>query len=100
MPPTNAAPFLIDAAELARLLSVSKPTIWRMLSAQKIPEPIRLTSQCLRWKRDSVLDWLDSLQAADCLSASEEKQNALATQSPERSKLDRRPSLRSEVRDE
>ncbi len=52
---------LIDAAEFARMLSVSKPTLWRMLSAQKkIPEPIRLTSQCLRWRRDSVLAWINA----------------------------------------
>lgn len=51
---------LIDAAELARTLAVSKPTIWRMLSDQRIPEPIRLTSQCLRWKREVVLAWIDA----------------------------------------
>jgi len=54
------ASVLIDAAEFARLLSVSKPTIWRMRSVRKIPEPIRLTSQCLRWRRDSVLAWIDA----------------------------------------
>ena len=51
---------LIDAAEFARLLSVSKPTVWRLLAAHRIPEPIRLTSQCLRWKRNAVLAWIDS----------------------------------------
>lgn len=51
---------LIDAAEFARMLSVSKPTIWRLLSSQKIPEPIRLTSQCLRWRRDVALRWIEA----------------------------------------
>lgn len=59
---TDTAPLsvLIDAAELARMLSVSKPTIWRLLSAQKIPEPLRLTAQCLRWRRSDVDGWLAS----------------------------------------
>ena len=61
-PSTTPASLLIDAAELARMLSVSKPTIWRMLSAQRAPEPLRLTAQCLRWRRSDVEAWL----AAGC----------------------------------
>lgn len=59
---------LIDAAELARILSVSKPTIWRWLSEGRLPEPIRLTSQCLRWRLDAVLAWIE----AGCRPCSEE----------------------------
>ena len=51
---------LIDARELSRLLSVSLPTIWRMRNAGRLPEPIRLTSQCLRWRRCDVDAWLAS----------------------------------------
>ena len=50
---------LIDAAELARMLSVSKPTIWRMREDGKLPPAIALTSQCIRWRRDAVLSWVD-----------------------------------------
>ena len=55
---------LIDARELAAMLSVSKPTIWRMRSESKLPPAIALTSQCIRWRRDAVLSWID----AGCLS--------------------------------
>ena len=51
---------LIDAAELARMLSVSKPTIWRMREDGKLPLAIALTSQCIRWRRDAVLSWIDA----------------------------------------
>ena len=51
---------LIDAAELARMLSISKPTIWRMKEAGKLPKEIALTSQCIRWRRDAVLEWIDA----------------------------------------
>lgn len=57
-PPTESA--LIDAAELARLLSVSKPTIWRLRDDGKLPPAISLTSQCLRWRREAVLKWIDA----------------------------------------
>ena len=60
MPPTNTVSVLIDAAELARMLSVSKPTIWRMRDDGKLPPAIALTSQCVRWRRDSVLSWINA----------------------------------------
>ena len=58
--PSLVPSVLIDAAELARMLSVSKPTIWRWLSEGRLLEPIRLTAQCLRWRRDAVLAWIDA----------------------------------------
>ena len=42
---------LIDAAEFARILSVPKPTIWRLRESGKLPPPTALTSQCVRWRR-------------------------------------------------
>lgn len=57
---------LIDAAEYARMLSVSKPTIWRMKADEKLPAAIALTSQCIRWRRRTgnpatgVEDWIDA----------------------------------------
>lgn len=57
---TGAETRLIDANELARLLSVSKPTIWRLREAGKLPAAIALTSQCIRWHRGNVLDWINA----------------------------------------
>ena len=63
-PPREAA--LIDAAEFARLLSVSKPTIWRMRDAGKLPLATTLTAQCIRWHlrtgnpATGVLDWINA----------------------------------------
>ena len=58
--PSLTPSVLIDAAELARMLSVSKPTIWRMREDGKLPLAIALTSQCIRWRRDAVLSWIDA----------------------------------------
>lgn len=49
---------LIDAAEFARMLSVSKPTIWRLREDGKLPPVIALTSQCIRWRRADVESWI------------------------------------------
>jgi predicted DNA-binding transcriptional regulator AlpA len=56
----TARPQLIDAAEFARLLSVSKATIWRLREAGKLPDAIALTSQCIRWRADIVADWINA----------------------------------------
>jgi predicted DNA-binding transcriptional regulator AlpA len=49
---------LLDASELARLLCVSKPTIWRLRENAKLPVAITLTSQCIRWRRSDVESWI------------------------------------------
>ncbi len=65
---------LIDAAELARMLSVSKPSIWRMREDGKLPPAIALTSQCIRWRRDSVTAWIESGCPAGSTDATREGQ--------------------------
>ena len=63
-PPREAA--LIDAAEFARLLSVSKPTLWRLRDSGKLPLATALTAQILRWHlrtgnpATGVLDWINA----------------------------------------
>lgn len=62
--PREAA--LIDAAEFARLLSVSKPTLWRLRDSGKLPLATALTAQILRWHlrtgnpSTGVLDWIEN----------------------------------------
>lgn len=56
----QTTPVLIAAAELARMLSVSKPTVWRMKEAGKLPPAIALTAQCVRWRHEDVLSWIGS----------------------------------------
>lgn len=50
---------LIDARTLARdYLSVSLATVWRMRADGKLPEPLKLTAQCLRWRRADIESFL------------------------------------------
>ena len=55
----TTAPKLITIDELASMLGMSKRTVWRLLSAGQIPEPIRLGG-CTRWRLDLVRQWIDS----------------------------------------
>ena len=59
---TDTAPIsaLLNVRSLAAMLSVSVPTIWRMRDAGKLPPAIALTSQCVRWRRDAVLAWIEA----------------------------------------
>ena len=75
MPPTNTASVLIDAAELGRMLLVSKPTIWRMREDGKLPPAIALTSQCIRWRRSDIEAWL----AAGCPTQQQDSASCEAT---------------------
>jgi excisionase family DNA binding protein len=51
------APLLIAAGELATILSVSTRTVWRLLSAGKLIQPVRIGS-AVRWRYDEVCDWV------------------------------------------
>lgn len=50
---------LITTEELAEILGMSKRTIWRLLSAGQIPQPVRI-GRSTRWRRDEVQRWIDS----------------------------------------
>ena len=51
------SPLLIPAGEVARLLGISKRTLWRLLSAGKLPAPVRLGNN-VRWRLDEVQQWI------------------------------------------
>lgn len=52
----------VSAAQLAERYSVNKSTIWRWAQRGVIPQPVRLSEQCTRWrladieKRDAERD--------------------------------------------
>jgi excisionase family DNA binding protein len=45
---------LVDAAEASRLLGISRGHFYRLLSAGRIPAPVRL-GRCVRWHRDTLI---------------------------------------------
>jgi excisionase family DNA binding protein len=55
-------PLLVDLDEVARMLSVSRTTIFKLNAAERLPAPLRL-GRAVRW---SVKD-LDAWVSAGCL---------------------------------
>lgn len=54
------APLMLNAAGSARLIGVSKATWARMDSAGKVPDPVRLSSGCVRWRVADLTDWINA----------------------------------------
>jgi excisionase family DNA binding protein len=52
-------PLLITARQLADKLQISTRTLWRMLSAKRLPAPIRLGG-IVRWRSDEIEEWISS----------------------------------------
>jgi excisionase family DNA binding protein len=59
--PTIAAnsKLLLGASDLAALLSISEATLWRWLSAGKIPAPTLRQGQVVRWSRAKIEAWIE-----------------------------------------
>jgi excisionase family DNA binding protein len=51
---------LLTSKELARLLKVSKRTIWRWLAEKRLPEPIRYSRSCIRWQSSTIQAYLEN----------------------------------------
>lgn len=49
---------LIPAEVFASMLGVSERTLWRLLSAGKVPEPLRIGRNA-RWRAAEVREWIE-----------------------------------------
>ncbi len=58
---TDTAPLLVRADEFAKMMGVSERTLWRLLSAGKVPKPVRI-GRSTRWRMAEVREWV----AAGC----------------------------------
>lgn len=54
----DTTPILISAEELAKLIQVSERTLWRLLSAGKVPQPVRI-GRNTRWRYAEVREWIE-----------------------------------------
>lgn len=50
---------LIPADQLASLMQISTRTLWRLLSAHRLPEPLRIGGS-VRWRLEEVKQWIES----------------------------------------
>jgi len=49
---------LLRAADVCRLLRISKPTLWRLRQAEQFPQPTEVTDRVIAWRRSEVEEWL------------------------------------------
>lgn len=49
---------LLTAEDVGHLLQVSERSVWRWLSAGKIPEPVKIGGST-RWRRGDVQEWIE-----------------------------------------
>ena len=65
----SETPLLITASKLAALLEISTRTLWRLRSAGRLPEPVRLGG-AVRWRREDIQNWI----AGGCQAARNHRQ--------------------------
>jgi predicted DNA-binding transcriptional regulator AlpA len=53
------APLLIPDTGVAELLGISVRSVWRLHSAHRIPQPIRLAGS-VRWRVAEIQAWVDA----------------------------------------
>jgi len=49
---------LLDAKDVARLLSVSVRTVWTLRDMGRLPAPVRI-GRCVRWRRQDIEKWVE-----------------------------------------
>ena len=54
-------PELLTSHQVAARLAISVRTLWRLVAAGKVPQPIRYNHKLVRWKRDEVARYIAEL---------------------------------------
>jgi excisionase family DNA binding protein len=55
-----SAALLLSVKDVAKLLGVSVRTVWRMRKRGQLPDPMQLSEQTLRWRREEIEQWVAS----------------------------------------
>jgi prophage regulatory protein len=55
---TTIAPSLIRMPDVLRMVSLSRPTVYRMIKAGTFPAPVQLSVSAVGWIRAEVEQWI------------------------------------------
>ena len=55
---------LLTVGQVCRLASVTRSTLYRLMSAGTFPRPLYVTSKTPRWRRATIRRWLDEREHA------------------------------------
>ncbi|WP_210512922.1 helix-turn-helix transcriptional regulator [Natronogracilivirga saccharolytica] len=50
---------IIRPSELSKMLSVTKPTLWRMEKEGRLPKRIKFSHNCVGWFNTDIEEWLE-----------------------------------------
>lgn len=51
---------VIRPTALSKLLSISKPTLWRMEQRGELPKRVRISERAVGWLKSDIEEWLES----------------------------------------
>ena len=55
---------LLRVWDVAKMLGIKPPTVWKWARLGKIPKPIKISYRVTAWKKSELLPFIESLQAA------------------------------------
>ena len=55
---------LLRVWDVAKMLGIKPPTVWKWARLGKIPKPVKVSHRVTAWKKSELLPFLESLQAA------------------------------------
>lgn len=55
----SIAPRMINVREVAAILSISTRSVWRLVAAGELPQPIRF-GRNVRWRLEDVEAWIEA----------------------------------------
>lgn len=55
---------ILRPKELAKMLSVSTVTLWRMEKRGELPARIKISTRAVGWLESDIEEWLNSLQTS------------------------------------
>ena len=51
---------LLSRKQLEATLGISRSQIYKQMRLGKFPEPITLSSKCVRWRAEEIREWVES----------------------------------------
>ena len=60
LPAASAPDFLIRISNVCAITGLSVPTIYRLMSKNTFPRPVKITSAARAWKLSEITAWVDS----------------------------------------
>jgi prophage regulatory protein len=49
---------LLTVNDLIALLKISRRSVWRWVAEGRLPQPVRYSATCVRWKASVIETWL------------------------------------------